>query len=129
MLRLSIFFLLSAAALAADAPDASPKKPVTDYALRTAKELQPTRAVIYKSGERYQRELRIFEPKGHQPTDRRPCFLAIHGGGWVAGTPDVMYCVASHFAERGWLGISMQYRIARADRGRTVFECVGDSRL
>jgi acetyl esterase len=131
MLRLSILGILSATALSADAPDPAtpaPKKPVTDYALRTAKELQPTRAVTYKRGEGYQRELRIFEPQGYQSTDRRPCFLAIHGGGWVAGTPDVMYCVASHFAARGWVGISMQYRIARADRGTTVFDCVRDAR-
>lgn len=133
MLRVSFLLLaLSATALAADAdapaPEVPPKKPTTDYALRTAKELQPTRAITYKSGEGYRRELRLFEPQGHQATDRRPCFLAIHGGGWVAGTPDVMYCVASHFADCGWLGISMQYRIARADRGTTVFDCVKDAR-
>ncbi|HEV7405841.1 MAG TPA: alpha/beta hydrolase [Chthoniobacteraceae bacterium] len=131
MLRLSLLLLFALSAMAADAPDTEtvpPKKPVTDYALRTAKELQPTRVVTYKSGEGYRRELRIFEPTGHQPTDRRPCFLAIHGGGWVAGSPDVMYCVASHFTERGWVGISMQYRLAREDRGTTVFDCVRDAR-
>lgn len=132
LLRVLLLLLtLPIAAWAAETPAADPvppKKPVTDYALRTAKELQPTRAVVYKKGPGYQRELRIFEPAGHQPSDRRPCFLAIHGGGWVAGTPDVMYCVASHFAERGWLAVSMQYRVQRADRGTTVFDSVRDAR-
>lgn len=60
--------------------------------------------------------------------DKRPCFLAIHGGGWTAGSPDVMYCVADHFAQRGWLGVSIQYRHQRADRGTTVFDSVKDAR-
>lgn len=104
------------------------KKPTSDYALRTAKELKPTRSVVYKTGTNFSRELRIFEPADHKPTDKRPCFLAIHGGGWVAGTPDVMYCVADHFAKQGWLGVSMQYRVQRADRGTTVFDAVRDAR-
>jgi acetyl esterase/lipase len=104
------------------------KKPTTDYALRTAKELKPTRSVVYKTDANYSRELRIFEPDGHKPADKRPCFLAIHGGGWTAGVPDVMYCVADHFAKQGWLGVSMQYRVQRADRGTTVFDAVRDAR-
>jgi acetyl esterase len=131
MLRTFLLLLVAAPAIAADAPTADappPKKPVTDYALRTAKELTPARAVVYKTGADYQRELRIFEPRDHKPAERRPCFLAIHGGGWTAGTPDVMYCVASHFAERGWVGVSMQYRVQRADRGTTVFDSVRDAR-
>lgn len=107
---------------------AAEKKVVTDYALRTAKELKPSRSVVYKTGAGYSRELRLFEPAGHKPQDRRPCFLAIHGGGWTAGTPDVMYCVADHFARQGWLGVSLQYRIQRAERGTTVFDAVRDAR-
>lgn len=116
---------------ASKSPDA-PAKVVTDYALRTAKELKPTRVQIYKtardSGRERKLEMHIFEPENFKATDKRPCFLALHGGGWVAGTADVMYCVAQHFAQRGWLGVSLQYRIARADRGTTVFDCVRDAR-
>lgn len=111
-----------------DLAQAPAKKPVTDYALRTAKELKPTRSIEYKKVGTYARELRLFEPAGLKPTDQRPCFLAIHGGGWTAGTADVMYCVADHFAKQGWLGVSMQYRIQRAERGTTVFDCVKDAR-
>src|SRR6185436_5286776 len=131
MLRTFLLLLAATPAIASDALPADaapPKKPVTDYALRTAKELTPTRAVVYKSGANYQRELRIFESQDHKPADRRPCFLAIHGGGWTAGTPDVMSCVADHFARKGWLGVSMQYRLQRAERGTTVFDSVRDAR-
>jgi len=134
--HLSLILLLSSAVAcdAADAPaaDALPRKPTTDYALRTAKELKPTRVLIYKTvreGTRDRKlELHIFEPKNLKPADKRPCFLAIHGGGWVAGTADVMYCVASHFAERGWVGMSLVYRIQRPERGTTVFDAVRDAR-
>lgn len=124
--------LLAASSIAAtaDVPVAEEpaKKPTTDYALRTAKELTPTRAVEYKNIGRYSRELRVFEPAGHKPGDKRPCFLAIHGGGWTAGTADVVYCVADHFAKKGWLGVSMQYRLQQAARGTTVFDSVKDVR-
>ena len=103
-------------------------KPVTDYALRTAKELKPTRALVYKTLPERRLELRIFEPKGYAASDRRPCFVAFHGGGWLAGTPDVVYCVASHFADRGWVGVSVQYRIKRKSADWTVFDCVRDGR-
>jgi acetyl esterase/lipase len=39
-----------------------------------------------------------------------------------------MYCVADHFARQGWLGVSMQYRVQRVDRGTTVFDAVRDAR-
>jgi len=126
--------LFAAGVLAASAqePAAPPApatpKPVTDYALLTMKTLKPTRTVIYKKLPDRELDLHIFEPEGHQPTDRRPCFLAIHGGGWVAGVPDVMYCVTSDFAKRGWLAVSMRYRIARPERNTTVFDGVRDAR-
>jgi acetyl esterase/lipase len=39
-----------------------------------------------------------------------------------------VYCVADHFAKKGWLGISMQYRIAKPERNTTVFDAVRDGR-
>jgi acetyl esterase/lipase len=104
------------------------KKPTTDYALRTAKELKPDRKLVYKTAGERKLELHLFDPQNAHPGEKRPCFLAIHGGGWVAGTPDVVYCVAKHFADRGWLGVSLQYRIARKDRNNTVFDAVQDAR-
>jgi len=100
----------------------------SDYVTTRARLLKPTRTVVYKQvGERGLR-LHLFEPSGHRPADRRPCFLAIHGGGWVAGTPTIMYAVGDDFARRGWVVASMEYRFATADGATTVFDSVGDAR-
>jgi acetyl esterase/lipase len=36
--------------------------------------------------------------------------------------------MADHFAKQGWLGISLQYRIAKPERHTTVFDAVRDGR-
>src|SRR5262245_15030021 len=56
-----------------------------DYVTQRSRELKPTRTLVYKTIGRRQLQLHVFEPPGHRPADRRPCFLVIHGGGWVAG--------------------------------------------
>jgi acetyl esterase len=113
-------------------PTASPTATVpakkSDYVTTRARELKPTRLVTYKKVGDLELRLRLFEPSGHQPADRRPCFLAIHGGGWVAGTPTIMYAVGDSFARRGWVVASMEYRFATKDGAATVFDSVRDVR-
>ncbi len=70
----------------------------------------------------------MFEPDGHQSTDRRPVFVAIHGGGWTGGNVVDFYPFASHFAQQGMVGISLEYRLRNAKDGTTVFDCVRDAR-
>ncbi|MCP4786331.1 MAG: alpha/beta hydrolase [Fuerstiella sp.] len=94
-----------------------------------AAKLEPSRKVVYKSLGRRDLELHVFEPEGHDPaTDRRPCFLIIHGGGWTGGEPRVFYTIADHYAKKGMLAISLQYRLIDAKAGVTVFDCVKDGR-
>lgn len=140
MKRVTIVTMLTAACAAvlistatvpaADAPAASssaaPKS--TDYALAKSRELEPSRIVIYKKVGDRELQLRTFLPEGWKPEDRRPCFLAVHGGGWVAGTPNVMFCVTDYLARRGWVAVSMQYRLHKPDAGTTVFDSVKDGR-
>lgn len=59
-------------------------------------------------------ELDIIQPTDHDPrTDRRPCLLYIHGGGWMIrqrqyqGLP-----IANEFASRGWIVIRPDYRLS-----------------
>ena len=73
-----------------------------------AARLQPTRRLVYKTVNDTNLHLHIFEPEGHSPTDRRPVFLAIHGGGWVNGNAQKFYPFADYFARlvsarSGWL--------------------------
>jgi len=127
--RLSPFstLLLMASAGLASAADREPKKPL-DPVSALAKDLEPTRTVVYKRVGDRELSLHIFEPLGHKPTDKRSCFIAIHGGGWVGGEPRRFYPFAAHFAKLGMVGISVQYRLVKAGSGVTPFECVKDGR-
>jgi len=118
--------VIGAAVLRAEHP-APPTKPV-DFALAKSKEVQPSRVVVYKHTGHNELQLHTFLPEGWKAGDKRPCFLAIHGGGWVAGTPKIMYCVTDYVARRGWVGLSVQYRLHRPDAGTTVFDSIRDVR-
>ena len=90
----------------------------------------PTRVVEYKTAGGQKLTLDIFEPAGHKPTDHRPCFVTIHGGGWVHGSAKSFACFAQDFAKRGYVGISVEYRLLDKNGGgtNTVFDCVKDGR-
>lgn len=103
-----------------------PRKP--DYAGQLAAKLEPTRVLAYKKVGDRELHLHVFEPRGHQAGDRRPCFLTIHGGGWTGMEPRRQYPFAAHFAGLGLVGISVEYRLAKPESGVTVFDCVKDAR-
>jgi len=121
---------MSASAATAQAPLKKPaptaaQPRVTDELAAT---LEPTRVVTYKKVGDRTLTLHVFEPAGHQPSDRRACFLAIHGGGWKNGVPRKMYAYAAHHAARGLVGVSLQYRLLDEAGKVTPFECVKDGR-
>lgn len=107
---------------------AAPEAPVDRVLAPLAAELEPTRKVVYKTIGDHKLHLHVFEPAGHRASDRRPVFLAIHGGGWTAGRPRDFYPFAAHFADQGMLGISLEYRLKSDSLGTTVFDCVDDVR-
>lgn len=93
-----------------------------------AAKLKPSRTIVYKTAGDRQLHLHLFEPTNHKPTDRRACFLAIHGGGWTGGEPRRFYPFADHFAKLGLVGISLEYRLMSTKLGTTPFDCVKDGR-
>jgi acetyl esterase/lipase len=107
---------------------AAPESPLISVLTPIAKKAKFTRRVIYKTVGDRKLHLHIFEPEGHQPTDRRPVFLAIHGGGWTGGNAPGFYPFAEHFAEQGMVGISLEYRLRNPRDATTVFDCVRDAR-
>ena len=107
---------------------ASPPLKGPDHVDQLAAKLKPTRIVPYKTLVSRQLSLHIFEPEGHQPTDKRACYITIHGGGWGGGQPSRMYPFAAHFAKLGLVGISVEYRLVKKDSGTSVFDCVKDGR-
>lgn len=99
---------------------------VTKFDARES-DLTPTRTVAYKTVAGVPRLLHVFEPAGHKPTDRRPCLVAIHGGGWTGGTARKYYSIADHFAKLGMLAISIEYSLIKT-HGATPFDSVKDGR-
>lgn len=100
----------------------------TDHTAELAAKLEPTRTIVYKTIGSRELRLHIFEPADWKVTDRRPCFIAMHGGGWVGGAPRRFYPIAEHFTKFGMVGISIEYRLAKPKAGITVFDCVQDAR-
>ncbi|MGV3660538.1 MAG: exo-alpha-sialidase [Prosthecobacter sp.] len=103
-------------------------KPEPNFAAKISSQIEPTRRVVYKKVGDRELGLDIFEPEGLKRGDKRPCFVAIHGGGWTSGSPRSMYVFADHCARLGMVAISVQYRLYKAKTPITVFECVKDAR-
>ena len=99
-----------------------------DHVGELAANLKPTRVLVYKEIDERKLHLNLFEPAGLQPTDRRPCFLSIHGGGWTGLGPYRQYPFAAHFAKLGMVGICIEYRLFSRKSGTSVFDCVKDAR-
>tara|TARA_R110002096_G_scaffold13623_4_gene48012 strand:- start:567 stop:1475 length:909 start_codon:yes stop_codon:yes gene_type:complete len=117
--------------LAQDSPDQKPSKKSRplDYVGQRILNLKPDRKIIYKRIDDRELELHLFLPEGWKPTDQRTCFHIIHGGGWTGMDPSRMYPFAADFVQRhGMVGVCVQYRLAKADRSVTVFDCVKDAR-
>jgi acetyl esterase/lipase len=70
-------------------------------------------AAIYKTTDDGELIAHIFAPKD-RPKDsgkKLPAILFFHGGGWVNPGPDGLFRQCEYFAARGWMAISIQYRL------------------
>lgn len=75
-------------------------------------------------------DLHVFSPAATAPpapAAGRPAIVFFYGGGWTHGTPVQFYAECAHFAERGYVAISADYRTA-ATHGTTPFDAVEDAR-
>jgi acetyl esterase/lipase len=113
---------------AEDAATKAAKSVRPRYADTLIAALKPTRLVTYKQVGDRELKLHVFLPPGWKPSDRRPAFVAIHGGGWGGGDATRMYPFTDHFARQGLVAISIEYRLPNPGNGVTVFECVQDGR-
>jgi acetyl esterase len=127
VLSVAVALLHTVSSASAQAPAKKEPKALDAVGMMAAA-LEPTRNVVYKKVSDRDLVLHIFEPAGHKATDKRPCFLVIHGGGWSGMEPRRMFPFADHFAKKGMLGISLQYRLSNSRTGFSVFDCVKDAR-
>jgi acetyl esterase/lipase len=122
-----ILLLAFASSVLAQTPAPKPKT-ANDYVAQLVAKLSPTRKIVYKKVADRELSLHVFQPEGWKPSDKRVCYITIHGGGWTGMGPERMYAFADHYAKLGLVSISVQYRLASTRTNTTVFDCVKDVR-
>ena len=71
--------------------------------------------------------LHIFRPESPGSGKPAPAIVFFFGGGWSVGTPIQFYPECAHFASKGLVAISADYRISSVHR-TTPFESVADGK-
>lgn len=126
---LALALLLAATTFAAD-PVKKPaaKAPAQPrYTDEISAKVEPTKVLVYKKVGDRELHLHVFEPAGHKSSDKRACFVNIHGGGWTGGEPRRQYAFCDHQAKQGMVGVSLEYRLISKGK-TTAVECVHDGR-
>ena len=72
-------------------------------------------------------ELKLWIFGESDPKAPKPAIVFFFGGGWNAGSPDQFEKQARHFAKRGMIAITADYRV-KSRQGVQVVECVKDAK-
>lgn len=81
----------------------------------------------YKTLDNYSLEIHLFLPENVNLQKKRPVIVYFSGGSWSEGKPDWNFYACQSYAEKGWVGVSVEYRLA--DRHGTLpFEAVMDAK-
>lgn len=83
--------------------------------------------VTYKSLAQGDLKLHVFEPDHLKKNELRPVIVYFFGGGWTVGTPLQFYRECAHYASKGMVAVSADYRISYLYRS-TPFESVEDAK-
>jgi len=75
---------------------------------QTSVVIQVQRDVIYGTVNGIALKLDVYKPTINGPL---PAILLVHGGGWVQGDKRTLEVNARYFAERGYVGVSVNYRL------------------
>lgn len=99
----------------------------TRYVYEVFDAVDVTHNVIYRTATDYQGNpvplrMDIYQPRGDTAAER-PVVLWMHGGGWVGGDEGLMSGYATDSAERGYVGVSISYRL----RDQMTFDAVWDA--
>jgi acetyl esterase/lipase len=97
---------------------------VTLDALLDAK---PTRVVSFPIAGGQSLTMGIFDPNDLRANEKRTALVWIHGGGWTAGDATSFYPHAQYSADRGAIGISINYRLF-GKGARNAADCLDDCR-
>ena len=72
-------------------------------------------------------ELKLWIFGESDPTTQKPAIVFFFGGGWNSGSPEQFESQARHFAQRGMIAITADYRV-KSRQGVQVVECVKDAK-
>jgi acetyl esterase len=84
-------------------------------------------AETYKSIGQTNLQLYVFTPKDQATTNSRPAMVCFFGGGWSKGSPQQFEQFCRHFASRGMVAITADYRVASRQGAKPV-QCVADAK-
>lgn len=88
--------------------------------------------IVYKRttdalGSPVELKLHVFSSQPSSGGPARPAVVFFFGGGWVGGAPAQFYPQCQHFAKRGMIAVSAEYRTAKP-HGTSPAECVNDGK-
>ncbi len=72
-------------------------------------------------------EMKLWIFGKSDPTAKKPAIVFFFGGGWSSGSPAQFEDQARHFAKRGMIAITADYRV-KSRQGVQVVECVKDAK-
>lgn len=71
-----------------------------------------TKKYLYKTSGGKPRGIEVFSPEGRDPAvEKTPGIILFHGGNWTDGTPAEFHDVCRHFAGRGLVAATVDYRM------------------
>ena len=99
----------------------------TNQAETTPLSLPGSEPFVFRQVGTNELRLHVVKPKGWKQGDRRPCFVAFFGGGWISGSPERSIGWAKWAAGHGLVGVAPDYRTRNRFNG-TPEDCVADGR-
>ncbi|MBM4154783.1 MAG: alpha/beta hydrolase [Lentisphaerae bacterium] len=90
-------------------------------------DLPGARAEVYKTVGDVKLSVWIHEPAGHRAGDRKPAIVFFFGGGWANGSPAQFAEQCRHFASRGMVAMTADYRVATRHQAKVV-DCIRDAK-
>ena len=82
---------------------------------------------IYKKVGGVELPLYVYRPSEHRKDAKAPAIVLFFGGGWRSGNPDQFEHHCKHFASRGMVAITVEYRVSSRHPVK-VEDCVEDAR-
>lgn len=81
----------------------------------------------YKTVDNYDLEIHLFLPEDDNQQKKRPVIVYFNGGSWSEGKPDWSFSACQNYANKGWVGVTVEYRLAYR-QGTLPFESVMDAK-